>query len=216
MLAFAGRASGFRDFSHRWTLLLVLLCGAALDSAMGQSPPVRSRAVLYEEDVTDPSGRMYVGTVVWRTERVATAPGQKPDIVVHADIDIPQKIAARWSIQRSDVPSVSHHINVQFITPDLSHGSVASVPGILVKNEETARGSALAGAAVKVTDNFFLIGLTAVDIDRTRNIELIQQRSWVDIPLVYGDGVRALIAFEKGRDGTRAIADAFAAWEGGR
>ena len=45
-----------------------------------------------------------------------------------------------------------------------------------------------------------------------RNAELLKERSWIDIPVVYGDGKRAIIAVEKGAPGERAFADAFDAW----
>jgi hypothetical protein len=55
-----------------------------------------------------------------------------------------------------------------------------------------------AGLAVKVTDGFFLVGLSNVDADRTRNIQLLKERSWFDVPLVYANQRRAIIAIEKG------------------
>jgi hypothetical protein len=45
-----------------------------------------------------------------------------------------------------------------------------------------------------------------------RNNELLKEQSWIDIPVVYGDGKRAIIAVEKGAPGERAFNDAFAAW----
>jgi hypothetical protein len=81
-----------------------------------------------------------------------------------------------------------------------------------MKQSEVARGPALAGIAVKVTTNFFLIGLNSGDAERQRNIQLLKERSWFDIPIVYGDGQRALVAIEKGTPGERAFAEAFAAW----
>jgi hypothetical protein len=208
-----------------WTILLAaaLLPFGAADPAMGQAPPaahapLKQRAVLYEEDVTNPSGNSYAGTVVWRVERVASAPGRKPDVILHADIDIPHKVTVRWSVQHNDdrEAQASHLIKIQFTTTDLRHGSVANVPGVLVKDDEMARGAPLVGASVKVADNFFLIGLTVDETDRTRNAELLRQRLWIDLPLVYSDRQRAIVAFEKGPDGKRAFADALAAWDGGR
>jgi hypothetical protein len=59
-----------------------------------------------------------------------------------------------------------------------------------------------------------LIGAGAAAPARARNVKLLKERSWIDIPIVYGDGKRALIAIEKGAPGARAFAEAFAAWEG--
>jgi len=54
---------------------------------------------------------------------------------------------------------------------------------------------------VKVTDGFFLVGLSNVDADRARNIQLLKERSWFDVPLVYTNQRRAIIAIEKGAPG---------------
>ena len=66
---------------------------------------------------------------------------------------------------------------------------------------------------MKVTDGFFLVGLSNVDADRARNLQLLKERSWFDVPLVYANQRRATIAIEKGAPGERAFNEAFAAWE---
>ena len=48
--------------------------------------------------------------------------------------------------------------------------------------------------------------------DRARNIALIKERPWFDIPIVYNTGRRALLAIEKGTPGERAFTDAFRTW----
>jgi hypothetical protein len=174
------------------------------------------KVVLYEEDQTNPNGTQFVGSAVWRTERVAPGPGQKPDIVVRAEVEIPeQKVSARLSLRRNDDKQLpaSHTIEVVFtLPPDFSHGGVSSIPGIMMKQGETTRGVPLNGVAVKVTANFFLIGLSSIDVDMQRNVQLLKERSWFDIPVVYGDGKRAIIAIEKGTPGERAFTEAFATW----
>ena len=107
----------------------------------------------------------------------------------------------------------SHTAELTFILPpDFSGGGVGNVPGILMKSNEQARGTPLAGLAVKVTDGFFLVGLSNVDADRARNLQLLKERSWFDVPLVYINQRRAIIAIEKGVPGERAFNEAFAAW----
>ena len=98
------------------------------------------------------------------------------------------------------------------LPPDFAGGGVSNVPGVLMKSNEQTRGTPLAGLAVKVTDNFFLIGLSNVEADRGRNLQLLKERSWFDIPLVYSNQRRAIVALEKGSPGDRAFNDAFAAW----
>ena len=181
-----------------------------------QLAPVAQRVVLYDEDPSDPKGKQYVGSVIWRTEQVKAAAGQKPDIAVRADIEIPdRKFKMTMSFRRNTDTSLpaSHTAELTFILPqDFTGGGVGNVPGILMKSNEQARGTPLAGLAVKVTDGFFLVGLSNVDTDRARNVQLLKERSWFDVPLVYVNQRRAIIAIEKGAPGERAFNDAFAAW----
>jgi hypothetical protein len=174
------------------------------------------KVVLYEEDQANPNGTQFIGTAVWRTERVAPGPGQKPDVVVRAEIEIPeQKVSVRLSLRRNDDKQLpaSHTVEIVFtLPPDFSHGGISNIPGMLMKQGETTRGVPLNGVAVKVTTNFFLIGLSSVDVDMQRNVQLLKERSWFDIPVVYGDGKRAIIAIEKGTPGERAFTEAFATW----
>jgi hypothetical protein len=178
--------------------------------------PVAQRVVLYDEDPTDPKGKQYVGSVVWRTEPVKASNGQPADIAVRADIEVPdRKFKMTMSFRRNTDSSLpaSHTAELTFILPpDFAGGGVSNVPGILMKSNEQARGTPLAGLAVKVTDGFFLVGLSNVDADRSRNIQLLKERSWFDVPLVYTNQRRAIIAIEKGAPGERAFEDAFAAW----
>ena len=185
-------------------------------SSSDQVAPVAQRVVLYDEDPTDPKGKQYVGSVVWRTEPIKATADQKADIAVRADIEIPdRKFKMTMSFRRNTDTSLpaSHTAELTFILPpDFAGGGVSNVPGILMKSNEQARGTPLAGLAVKVTDGFFLVGLSNVDADRARNLQLLKERSWFDVPLVYVNQRRAIIAIEKGAPGERAFNDAFAAW----
>jgi hypothetical protein len=181
------------------------------------APAVAQRVVLYEEDSNDPQGKRYVGSVIWRTETVSPGNGLAPELAVRADVTIPERrITMTWSLRRNTDKALpaSHTVEIMFNLPaDFSGGGVANVPGILMKQSEQARGTPLAGLAVKVTNGFFLIGLSAVDTDVQRNIELLKERPWFDVPIVYANGGRAILAMEKGPPGDRAFAEAFTAWE---
>ena len=176
----------------------------------------RQRAVLYDENPSDPKGRQYVGSVVWRTEPIKASGKQKADIAVRADIDIPdRKFKMTMSFRRNTDLSLpaSHTVELTFILPpDFASGGIANVPGILMKSNEQAKGTPLAGLAVKVTDGFFLVGLSNVDTDRSRNIQLLKERSWFDMPMVYANQRRAILAIEKGVAGDEVFRTAFSAW----
>ena len=194
------------------------------DAASQNQPPgqqggadVAQRVVLYEEDPEDPAGKKFAGSAVWRTETVTRGANQPPDLVVRADIDIPErKMTMKWTLQRNvdkTLPA-SHTIEIVFTLPqDFAHQGIQNVPGVLMKEAEQQRGVPLSGSAVKVTDGYFLIGLSAVDTEMQRNIQLLKERPWFDVPIVYTDGRRAILAVEKGTPGERAFRDAFAAWK---
>jgi tetratricopeptide (TPR) repeat protein/predicted aspartyl protease len=172
--------------------------------------PVAQRAALYEEDPGDPQGKRVVGSVVWRTETVSPGPGLAAEPAVRADVEIPERIAMKWLFRRNTnkSPPASHVIEIIFTLPvDFPSGGVADVPGLLMKQTEQARGTPVAGLAVKVTNGFFLIGLST-DTD----VRMLKNQPWFDIPIIYNNGSRAILAMEKGTPGERAFTDAFATW----
>jgi hypothetical protein len=186
--------------------------------AQGTSPvaAVAQRVVLYEEDPADPQGKRYVGSAIWRTEPITPSPGAAPDIAVRADLEIPERrITMTFSLRRNTDQALpaSHTIELTFNLPaDFPFGGISNVPGILMKQAEATRGAPLSGLAVKVTSGFFLVGLSAVDADMQRNLQLLKERAWFDIPIVYNNGRRAILAIEKGNPGERAFEEVFRAW----
>ena len=177
---------------------------------------VAQKVVLYDEDPSDPKGKRYVGSALWRTETVSPGPGLAPELAIRADVEIPERhMRMTWSLRRNTDKALpaSHTIEIMFTLPaDFDQGGIANVPGVLMKPDEQTRGIPLAGLAVKVTNGYFLIGLSSVDVDRERNIQLLKERDWSDIPIVYTSGKRAILAMEKGTPGVRAFEEAFRAW----
>jgi hypothetical protein len=192
----------------------VPLSGTGSKDASALTTP-RQRAILYDEDPTNPKGHQYVGSVIWHTQPIKASGNQQADIAVRADIEIPdRKFKMTMSFRRNTDSSLpaSHTAELTFILPpDFLGGGVSNVPGILMKSNEQARGNPLAGLAVKVTDGFFLVGLSNVAADRARNIQLLTERSWFDIPMIYNNQRRAILAFEKGAPGDAAFGVALAA-----
>ena len=186
------------------------------NTANAPAAAVAQKVVLYDEDTADPKGKRYVGSALWRTETVSPGPGLAPELAVRADVEIPERrLRMTWSLRRNTDKALpaSHTIEIMFTLPaDFAEGGIGNVPGVLMKQNEEARGVPLAGLAVKVTNGYFLIGLSAVDIDVQRNIKLLKERDWFDIPVVYTSGKRAILAIEKGTPGARAFEEAFRAW----
>lgn len=165
-----------------------------------------SRAILYEEDAADPQGRRSAGSVTWRIERGA-------ETVVHADVSVPDRgLKVTLSLRKNGDRSLpaSHVIDFMITSSD---PEVQNVPGLLMKHAEATRGVPLAGLAVKSTSRHFIVGLSDVQTDRDRNAELMRNRSWFDLPIVFITGRRAILAIEKGSAGEEVFKQAFAAWE---
>lgn len=188
----------------------VVSAPTSLDTAQPRDDIAR-RVVLYDEDPSNPKGHQYVGSVTWHTEPVKMAAGQQ-DIAVRGDIEVPdRKLKMRMTLRRNfdrKLPA-SHTVELSFkLPPDFVGGGVSNVPGILMKAHEQARGAPLAALAVKVTDGFFLVGMS--DKDRGANLELLRDQAWFDIPMVYNNQRRAILAIEKSDPAFEA---ALTAWD---
>jgi hypothetical protein len=171
-------------------------------AAIPPTLPATARAKLYEEEPNNPYGRSYDGSVTWRIETVAA--GQ---FSIHADITIPQRqMNVVWTLRRNTDPALpaSHTIEIIF------NRDIGNVPGMLMKASEQARGTPLAALGVKVKEASFSFGLSP---DKAQhNVELLKDEPWLDIPFVYSNGHRAIIAVEKGETGNRLLAQAFLSW----
>jgi len=180
-----------------------------------QAPAVGQTATLYEEN---PGGAQqfqnFSGTVVWRTETVAVGPGRAPDLALRADIDIPdRKMNVRLVIRRNMDASfpASHTLEIQFVNPGDPFGGVSSVRGMRAKNAEAANGSVFGlSEPEKIKEGDILFALPDTQLEQ--NIQLLRDRPWFDIAFFYNNGRRAVLAFEKGTPGDRAVGQALAAW----
>jgi hypothetical protein len=203
--------------------LLALCAGTAKaeSSENGTAPALvpaegSGRAVVFNEDPSNAQGREYPGSVTWRTDLVKAA-GQPDEIVVHADVEIPDlnmkmKLDFKQNTDKS-LPA-SHTMELTFLIPkDVAGGDVIALPGLLMKFSDRGRGVPLVSQIVKVAKGLFLVGLSNVAADRTRNLQHLKERQWIDVPMVYADQHRGILAIEKGYDGETIFHDAMEAWE---
>ncbi|MBZ0228402.1 MAG: hypothetical protein K8F58_08120, partial [Bauldia sp.] len=188
---------------------------AAADDASGDAL-VAQKAILYEEPLDGAANGVTAinAAVTWRF--IENGPNG-PEI--EASLQVPERgMKIRFSLHRNtdDTLPASHLVEVVVDTPaDFPGKAVSSVPRIVLKPTEEARGQPLVGAAAKVADGFFWIALSAADADVVGNLQLISERNWIDLPLVYDTGQRAILTFEKGTPGDRVLQKALAAWDAG-
>ncbi len=179
----------------------------------GSSAASAQSASLYEEDPAEKQGKHYAGSVIWKTE-IVSPEGKPPEPAIRAELEIPERrMHVTVSLRRNADESLpaSHTIEISFLSADFSFGGISNVSAILMKPAEKTAGAQLAAVTAKVTSGFFLIGLSAADVDMHRNLEMLKERPWFGIPIVYNNGRRAILAIEKGAPGERAFQEAFAA-----
>jgi hypothetical protein len=186
----------------------------------GDATAAVPRAALDEEDSTGPTGPRYWGSVAWRVETapaVSFATARTLVTTVHAAVKIPERqMSLKWKLWRNDDRTLpaSHVIELVFMLPPIFlHGGIQTIAGLGMKQAETKRGTPLKGLTVKVIDNYFLVGLSNVEAEQESNIHALKDWPWIDVPIVYNDGQRAILTFAKGAPGNSVLADAFSAWE---
>jgi hypothetical protein len=142
--------------------------------------------------------------------------GAPPEPIVRATIAVPERQATTTIIfrrNRDDALPASHLIEVAFELPvEFPGGGISNLPGLIMKVTENARGDALIGASARVSDGLFWIALSSSETDETHNLELLKDRGWIDLPMLYDNGRRAILTVEKGSDGAAAIDEAITAW----
>ena len=135
-----------------------------------------------------------------------------------ANLDVPDRgLKVKLTIHKNtdNTLPASHLVEVVVTTTAAFPGKgVSSIPRLVLKPSEDARGQPLIGATAKVADGYFWIALSAVPADVDNNMQLLKERDWIDLPLVYDTGQRAILTFEKGTPGDRVLAQAMAAWTG--
>jgi hypothetical protein len=175
------------------------------------------RVMLYEEEPGNPEGKQAAGSVVWSTEtKSADITNSPTELVVRADISVPARKMGVILRLRHDtaLTSTSHTFEVRFEVPSDFNGiGVFNVPGFWMKPTMQTRGDPLAGLAVRVTPGYFLVGLSNKPPEREHNIQLLKDRPWFDVPIVYNNNLRAILSVEKGAPGEQAFKQAFGAWK---
>ena len=172
---------------------------------------VAQRSILYEEEGPDGQpGSANPGDVLWSLDGA----GEDAAIIVSATIPN-QSVTYQIKVTKNkdaDLPA-SHLIEISANrpTPDDAR-AISKIPGLILKPTEQSRGEGLVGAAIKIADDLHWIALTAGEKEERYNLELLTLRSWIDIPIQYNSGVRAILTLEKGKSGERVIEEAIKAW----
>lgn len=181
-------------------------------AAIDPSTVAGSQSLLLEASDNGTTGAVpFSGTVDW--SKGQDEMGQ-PTLVGKANIPA-RNLSVDVLIRKNSDPSLpaSHLMEINFtVTDTFIGGSIAGLPGVLLKNEELVQGAPLVGASARVVGNSFLFALSAASEDATANTNLLTSRKWMDLALIYASGKRAIITLEKDDAATALFNEVFAAW----
>lgn len=171
---------------------------------------------LYEERIGQSAPTAIDGTVSWSLQHEASQNGGPPEPVVQGRITVPGRgLTALLTLKRNNDSSLpaSHLIEIVFaVPPDFEGGAIESVLRIAMKQTEQDRGNALVAVPAKITDDFHMVALNDFPDAEKTNLELLKTRNWIDIPLAYRNGRRALLTLQKGPEGVKAFDEAIREW----
>jgi hypothetical protein len=184
------------------------------DPAASVDPAVLagSQSLLLEASADGRTGAVpFSGTIEW-TKGVDEL--GLPTIV--GDASIPARnLGVQVTIRKNSDPSLpaSHLMEVDFDVSDtFIGGTIANLPGVLLKDEELVPGTPLVGASARVVGNSFLFALSASPDDLATNTDLLGRRKWMDLAVVYGTGRNAIITLEKDEAAQTMFDEVFTAW----
>ncbi|MEM9222221.1 MAG: hypothetical protein AAGB11_07465 [Pseudomonadota bacterium] len=180
------------------------------------TPSGTQQAVLFEEaNQAGERGPNLPGGVEWSMVSQSIGGGD-PEPVIRATAEIPEKDMKAIVTIRENLDSglpASHLIEIEFqLAEGFSGNGVQNVPGIIMKENYEARGDALEGAAARVSAGLFWVALSVEPGDQERNLALLRDRDWMDIPILYENGRRAILTLRKGSDGFESVSSAINAW----
>lgn len=178
---------------------------------------VGQKAIFYEERTNVAEGSAEPGNVVWSLVQESPGNDQPPEPAIRGEATIPGKdIQLRMTIRRNADKTLpaSHIIELIFLTPDnFEGGGIENILRFALKDTEAAAGNPVLGIPAKIADGFFLVALNDTKAEIETNLSLLKRQRWIDVPLVYKSGRRALITLEKGLPGEKVFDEAIKAWE---
>ncbi|KQV35148.1 MULTISPECIES: hypothetical protein [unclassified Rhizobium] len=181
-----------------------------------QVPEGAQKMFLYEERLGQSAPTAIEGSVAWSLKEESPGDGAPPEPAVQAQISVPERgLTALMTLKRNTDPSLpaSHVVEFVFSLPEnFEGGAIENVQRVSMKRTEQDRGDPLIAVPAKITDDFHMIALNDYPEAVATNTELLRSRSWIDIPITYRNGRRALLTLEKGPAGTEAFTKALQAW----
>ncbi len=171
---------------------------------------------LYEERLGQTSPTAIEGSVTWTAQEETVDDNGRPLPTIEGNIWVPERrLNAIITFKLNTDPSLpaSHAVELVFsLLPNFKGGAIESVERIAMKATEQERGDALIGVPAKISDDFHVVALNDYPDARETNIDLLKSRNWIDIPITYRNGQRALLTLNKGKTGIGIFNNIIAQW----
>ena len=194
--------------------------GAAVPPPVGEASLAGSeagitvqRAALLVDAPQDPQRlKTYVGTVDWRLARPAPGSGAAE---IRAAIQIPEAgLKVDVSFARNVAPQLpaSHTVEISFRPqPGSPLGAIDQVDLPEMRDDNAPTGARLSGLQAKIADGHYLFGLSRGAAE-AQNLQLMQTRPWIDVPVLLSGHRVAKLTFEKGATGDAVWSQALGDW----
>ena len=185
-------------------------------AAPAEAIPVGQKAIFYEERTSGAEGSARSGAVVWSVVRESPGNDRAPEPAVRGELTIPEAgLNVRMTLRRNaDATLPASHILelIMSVPEDFAGGTIEDVQRVNLKPTEESAGAPLAATPVKVADKFFLVALENTPAAIEANLKLLREQNWIDLPVAYRTGRRALFTMEKGLVGDQVFKQVLDAW----
>jgi hypothetical protein len=185
---------------------------ASANGGAAANPAGGSQSLLLEASQDGTTGAVpFSGTVSWSAGKDELG---QPTLIGKADIPA-RNLAVSVLIRKNSDPTLpaSNLMEINFtVGQSFIGGSIAGLPGVLMKNEELVPGTQLIGASARVVGNSFLFALSSSPADEATNRDLLTSGKWLDLAIIYATGKRAILTLEKDDKAQALFTQVFDDW----
>lgn len=178
--------------------------------------PALQRMFFYETSLGLEQQARYEGSIVWSEKTESDSENSRP--YIEGTIQVPERdlsIVMTIKLNGDETLPVSHLIDLNFSLPEeFDGGEIEQITEVKFKGSEEQTGDRLEAISAKIDKSFFVVGLQNDKLDVVEsNLQLMSQRGWIDIPISYTNGRKALITLEKGASGKAIFDKVLASWK---
>ena len=177
--------------------------------------PVASRASIFEAPAAEgqpPVERR--GAVVWR--RVVAKAANGTDVPsINAQFEFPDaRMNATLLVQRNLDPTLpaTHNVSILFTPLEGAVFNIKEVLALEMRDELNRTGVRLDGVRAAPSANMVMVGLSTAEPSVLKNIPALRDKRWMYVDILFVDGRRGAMIFEKGATGDKVFAQVFAEW----